>query len=301
MSIVEAWLHRGFRRLKRWLLVAITLFGIDHGAYAQPFAVQVRTAIAYGPDPQQQGDIYAPVQPVGPLPTVVMIHGGGWVEGARQTGDPIAKLVAGMGLVVFNIDYRLADEAQPRTRWPAQLADAQLAVRFLRAHAEAFGVDPARVGAMGDSAGGHLAVLLGAVHTIVPGDDSGRYSDQQTDVKAVIDEFGPTDLAALGPGFARNNIALFGTPTPSSSTLQSASPLSLVGGRVAPIYILHGTADAVVPFEQSRALVRVLRARGIKPVLVPFEGGHEYEGVPIEKVALMLNEATRWMVATLNR
>ena len=301
MNIIVVWFLRSLPRLRLVVVVASLATGFSHGAWAQGYAVQVRTGIAYGPKPEEQGDLYAPVQPMGPLPTILMIHGGGWIEGSRHADNAFAKLVAGMGAVVFNIDYRLAKEAEPETRWPAQLVDAQLAVRFLRAHAEALGVDPARVGAMGDSAGAQLALLLGALHKIVPGDEAGLYPGQRTDVKAVVDQFGPTDLAALGAGASHNNAALFGTPSPSSNLLQAASPISLMGAQVAPIYILHGTADKVIPFEQSRRLVEVLRAKGIKPVIVPFDGGHAYDGIPIPEVVRMLVDATHWMLLTLDR
>ncbi len=282
------------------ILLALGLFaGLAQAARAQPYAVQMRPAIAYGPDVAEQGDLYAPVQPMGPLPTIVMMHGGGWVEGSRQFTNGFAKLIAGMGAVVFSIDYRLASEARPDTRWPAQLADAQLAVRFLRAHADEFGVNPARIGAVGDSAGGQLAIFLGLLHKTVPGDRATLYAAQHPDVQAVVDQFGPVDLAALGASVAQSTRAMFGTAEPSGSQLLTASPLPLIGGKSVPIYILHGTADQLIPFEQSRRLADALRSKGANPVLVPFDGGHEYAGVPVETIAKLRTDAARWILARL--
>ncbi len=178
--------------------------------------------------------------------------------------------------MVFNIDYRLADISRPDTRWPAQLVDAQLAVRFLRANAAEFGINPARIGAMGDSAGAQLAVFLGVLPRIVPGDMAGLYPGQKPDVMAVVDQFGPMDLPGMGLYATHSIEAMFGTPAVSGSELLTASPLPSVGAHSAPVYIVHGEADQVVPFEQSRQLADTLRAHGVAVELVPFAGRHAY-------------------------
>ena len=154
---------------------ALALAAILAGpAAAQPSDVEVRSAIPYGPLPAEWGDLYLPAGGGSARSAVLLIHGGGWVVGSRADYELIAKSLAQAGMVAFSIDYRLAKAMNPVTHWPAQLVDVQLAVRFLRAHAAEFGIDPARIGALGDSAGGHLAVFLGVLHSIAPGDEPGR-------------------------------------------------------------------------------------------------------------------------------
>ena len=268
-------------------------------ARAQPFPVQARPEVAYGPLPDEVGDLFLPSGPAGRKPAVLVIHGGGWVGGSRHAAEGLAQLLASLGAVVFNIDYRLADKAQPATRWPAQLVDAQLAVRFLRAHAAEFGLDPARIGALGDSAGAQLAVFLGALPRVVPGDRAGLYPGLRPDVRAVVDQYGPMDLPGMGSSAAGSIDALFGLPSPSGAALLTASPLPAVTAHSAPVYILHGIGDQIVPFGQSRQLEDTLRAHGVAAELAPFNGGHAYDGVSDEEIARLQLTALRWLMARL--
>ncbi len=275
--------------------------GLASAALAEAIPVDARMDVAYGPLPSETGDLYTPAEPRGRKPAVLLIHGGGWVEGSRQAGSDLARMIAAEGAVVFNIDYRLADQARPETRWPAQLVDAQLAVRFLRAHAEAFGIDPARIGAMGDSAGAQLAVFLGVLPRIVPGDGDALYPGERPDVQAVVDQFGPTDLPGMGSYAAGSIAAMFGVAMPSGTELLTASPIPSVTSHSAPLYILHGEADQVVPFQQSRQLQDTLRAHDVAAELVPFAGGHEYRDVPADTVARLQTGAVKWLIARLRR
>jgi acetyl esterase/lipase len=287
------------RRLWLQFAVAGYLFSTATVAAAQPSAVELRADVAYGPRPQEVGDVYLPPDPKNPRAAVIVIHGGGWIEGSRKADDGLSRLIAAQGLVVFDIDYRLADKAKPDTRWPAQLVDAQLAVRFLRAHAEEFSVDPARIGALGDSAGAQLAVFLGVLPRVVAGAGSELYPDQKPDVMAVVDQFGPTDLAGMGSAGARSIDAMFGIAAPTGQALLTASPLPSVTAHSAPVYILHGEKDDIVPFQQSRQLADTLRAHDVKTELVPFAGGHEYEGMPPEDATKLQMAAVKWLVEKL--
>ena len=260
---------------------------------------EVRADVAYGPLPAEIADLYLPDNPGRRRPAVVMIHGGGWVNGSRHADDSLASVMAALGVVVLNIDYRLADLAQPATRWPAQLVDAQLAVRFLRAHAAEFGVDPRRIGAIGDSAGAQLAVFLGVLPRIVRGDQAGLYPRERPDVQAVVDQFGPMDLPGMGPAGIGSIKAMFGTATPPAAALLSASPLPSVTAHSAPMFIIHGAADEVVPFDQSRRLRDVLLAHHVRVQLVSYQGGHAFEGLdPAQTGALQL-DAVKWLAARL--
>ena len=268
-------------------------------AAAQPFPVQTQANLPYGPLPEEQGDLLSPTGTTGLRPAVLVIHGGGWVSGSRHTADAFSSVLASMGVVVFNVDYRLANKTAPDTRWPAQLVDVQLAVRFLRANAAQYGIDPARIGSVGDSAGGQLAVFLGVLPGIVPGDEAPLYPGQRPDVKAVVDEYGAMDLPGLGQYGVGSIEALFGTQTPPGEAMLTASPLPSVSARSAPMYIIHGQSDDVVPFGQSLALQAALQGKGVPVELVPFKGGHAYDGVSNDEVGKLQFGAIRWLLATL--
>ena len=117
------------------------------------------------PDEPLLLDVYRPPARPAPRPAMVLVHGGGMWTGSRADMADPARHLARAGYVAFAVDYRLVDAAAARHRWPAQLDDVQLAVRWVRANAGRYGVDPERVGAYGWSAGGQLAALLGTRDT----------------------------------------------------------------------------------------------------------------------------------------
>ena len=141
-------------------------------------------------------NVYEPIPPPRSAPAVVDIHGGGWVSGDAnlqpETLDwDVEPMLVGKGWVFVSINYRLA----PSSPWPAQIEDAKCAVRFLRANAQALHIDPTRIGAIGASAGGHLAGMLGLTGAQTSFDEGGNL-DRSSAVEAVVDEYGPTDLTS---------------------------------------------------------------------------------------------------------
>ena len=297
---------RGFARrayivLRQPRQFALAAALLASAAAPPPTQVEMRPDIAYGPLPAEQADLYLPDAPKTRRPAVVVIHGGGWVSGSRHGNDYLCNLLAARGVVVLNIDYRLADKALPDTRWPAQLVDAQLAVRFLRAHAAEYAVDPARIGALGDSSGAQLAVFLGELPRITAGDEAALYPNQRPDVKAVVDQFGPMDLPSMGTYGVGSVEAMFGTTTPPPADLLTASPIPTVTAHAAPVYIIHGQSDRVVPFDASRQLVDALKAHHVPVELVPYDGDHAYGGVSPEQIGKLQADAITWLVARLQR
>ena len=270
-------------------------------ASAQPVPVDKHPDLPYGPLPAEQADLYLPSTPKTHRPAVIVIHGGAWITGSRHANDYFANVLASMGVVVLNIDYRLADKANPQTRWPAQLLDAQLAVRFLRAHADELGIDTSRMGAVGDSAGAQLAVFLGVLPRDVPGDVASLYPNQRPDVKAVVDQFGPMDLPGMGQYGLGSIDAMFGTITPPPADLLTASPLPSVTSRSAPVYIIHGQGDRVVPFDSSMQLVNALKAHNVPVELVPYDGDHGYTGLNSDQVGKLQYNSIQWILARLAR
>jgi acetyl esterase/lipase len=288
--------HPGRAPLIKLALGLLLLAGCaSHAPPGTIYAVETRANEAYGPLPAERGDLYVPKGTATRPPVVVVIHGGGWVSGNRIADAAFAKLLAIHGIAAFNIDYRLADAANPSTRWPAQLVDAQLAVRWVRAHAREFGVDGTRVGAAGDSSGGHLAEMLGVTKQSVPGDQSALWPDQSPAVSAVAEQFAPVDLATMPPWVMGCYPPLFGTQTPTPDMLASMSPLPGITGRSAPTLIIQGTADVIVPPAQSERLQGVLRLAGVPVELVRFSGGHGYEGIDANAVFALQSRMVTWL------
>lgn len=243
------------------------------------YPVTTRVDIAYGPLPEEVLDLCLPVGSSTPRPGVVLLHGGGWIAGDQHQDDNTCSYLASMGFVAASINYRLA----PAHIWPAQLVDAQLAVRWLRAQGPTIGLDPRRVCSLGDSAGGHLAVFLGVLAAIHRGDEAAVLATESPSVACVVDEFGPTDLAALNMTAYQLSIvhSLLGGATPQSdpALYRDASPLFDVSAQSAPTLIIQGTQDDVVPPSQSLALQQAFDRVHIPVQYVSYVGGHEYTGV----------------------
>jgi acetyl esterase/lipase len=196
----------------------------------------------------------------GKHPLVVMIHGGAWIGGDREYHRNDILRLAGQGYVAATIDYRLA--GNPKNAFPAPLEDVRCAVRYLRKHAEEFGVDVSRVAALGDSAGGHLAAML-AVASEVPGDDTCAIRDEANDIQAAVIDYAPLDLRTFRRYPESIQLAtkyLLGGKDPGKHPDETAlaSPATHVDPSDPPMLLLHGTNDHVVPFAESRDFARIL-------------------------------------------
>jgi acetyl esterase/lipase len=223
-------------------------------------------------------DLYLPEKAKVSVPLVLWVHGGGWVRGSKSF-CPLLKLVP-RGYAVASVGYRLATVAPH----PAQIDDVRAAVRWLRANAKEHGLDPARVGAVGASAGGHLVALLGTADEppCPPGSPSCR-------VQAVVDLFGPSDLVDLV-----GRLADHGIPTPVDTLLGGplsknrdraveASPVTHATDDDPPFLILHGDRDWLVPLRQSERLEKALSGAGVEARLHVVRGaGHGFSGPEIE-------------------
>jgi acetyl esterase/lipase len=244
-----------------------------------------RFNIPYGPDPAQKLDLCLPPLAGTQRPAVVMIHGGYWTVGQRNAYEPLCKGAASQGMVAVTIDYRLADGSEHH-RWPAQLVDAQLAVRWLRFHAAEFGINPQHICVLGDSAGAHLAVFLAVLNRTIPGDYANEIPSVSSSVACAVDNFGPADLTA--DNFWPPNQQLFGIEGRAPAQERDASPLFLVGPTTAPIMIAHGRQDKAVSVDQSTQLYDQLKRAGVPTRLVLLNCGHEFEGLSPQEVYKVL-------------
>jgi acetyl esterase/lipase len=231
-------------------------------------------------------DFYRSVRTLAPV--VVWIHGGAWQVGSREITP--TQFLNDNGYAVASISYRFTDVAI----FPAQIQDCKCAIRFLRANAKAFGIDAAKIGVWGASAGGHLAAMLAITngHIEFEGDDG--YGSYSSDVQAACDWFGPSDLVSMldqvssidhaGPESPEGRL-VGGHISRNRQLAEIASPISHVAQNAAPMLIVHGTKDAVVPCAQSTALFNRLKDVGAEAKLLTYEGSGHGDGAFLEQSA----------------
>jgi acetyl esterase/lipase len=248
-------------------------------------------AVAVGYRPLQL-DLWVPDSAT-PPPLVVWVHGGGFMFGDRRylpetlRPNQVFDALLEAGLAVATIDYRHALEAP----FPAQLHDAKAAVRYLRAHADELGISTERIGVAGESAGAHIAALVGLTAHRPDLEGTHGVLGQSSAVDVVVDWYGPADLAtmprvALPPAIAAKLPPEMATPPEDHLTRglegaarADASPVTHVTADAPPFLLVHGTADWLVPYAQSEQLHAALTAAGVSSTLVPVEGAeHIFDG-----------------------
>ncbi|HLX65048.1 MAG TPA: alpha/beta hydrolase [Planctomycetota bacterium] len=253
-----------------------------------PAGVVAEWDVPYIPngDNSQKLDIFMPEKPGDkPLPLLVWIHGGGW-QGGSKNGPPALSYTTD-GYVTASVEYRFSQKAV----FPAQIQDCQAALRFLRANAAKYHIDPDHVGVWGASAGGHLVALLGTSGGKNAFPKIGGNDDQSDRVQAVCDWFGPADFTTVMSQAAEDknakNIFKFNSPSDPYSLLigvplnsdkaktEAVSPVHFVSKDNPPFLIVHGTHDTLVPFAQSEELLAALKKEGVEALLQPMpNSGH---------------------------
>jgi acetyl esterase/lipase len=279
------------------LLLAVVALGIviklfvfqrpQPGSQAATAGYRLQTVTYCSPDniPQLM-DIYTPASASSSafLPVVEMVHGGGWTAGSKATINsinPVPEAPQAMhgllahGFVVTSIDYRLA----PRYKFPDNIEDVKCSIRYLRAHAAQYHIDPNRIGLMGPSAGGHLVSLAGLAGRDA-GWDVGEYTDQSSAVQAVVDMFGPEYIGSGIGDPAIDDPAIFGS---NPRDLQLASPplyIASTPNTDPPFLILQGDHDDIVPPYHSLRFYNALLDAGQPAILQMVQNaGHGF--VPV--------------------
>jgi acetyl esterase/lipase len=271
----------------------LSLLALAAASTAEAQGCQTTSGITYGTyvdgNGQTQPLLLDLLQPTagGPAPLVIWIHGGGWLSGSRTPLPAQVSALCGRGYAVASVDYRLTQTAI----WPAQIQDVKGAVRFLRANAGSYSLDPGRFAAWGTSAGGHLAAVLGTtgdVPTATVGNvtvdlegTTGGNLGTSSRVQAAIDWYGATDVLQMSlyassvdhdARLSAEGKLLGGFIQLRPELAATANPITFVSADDPPFLVMHGTVDDTNPFNQSELLVDALRASGVPVTFVPVQG-----------------------------
>ncbi len=219
----------------------------------------------------QKLDLYVPKGGTR-FPLIIWVHGGGFMKGSKNQALPVEAGYLKDGYAVASVDYRFSQDAP----FPAQIEDCKAAVRWLRAHADEYHLDPKHFAAWGSSAGGHLVAMLGTAGKVKAFDvgDNLKFSSR---VQAVVDYFGLTDLAVL-PEHSQaadspESRLIGGAIRDNPEKARRASPLTYVSKDAPPFLIVHGSADPVVPHRQNELLEAALKKAGVPATLYTVQGG----------------------------
>ncbi len=218
-------------------------------------------------------DLYIPENAPRPVPLIIDIHGGGWM--ALDKTELIARGILDHGFAVASIDYRLTKEAI----FPAQIHDSKAAVRWLRTHASEYGLRSDKIGAWGDSAGGHLVSLLGVTPNKPEFEGNEGNANVSSEVQAVCDYYGPSDFLTI-PLPAADTLAdaalpklIGGLIEQNQEKARQVSPITYVSSNACPFLIVHGDKDPIVPLQQSIEFNDALQKAGVASQLYIVKGG----------------------------
>ncbi|MGC4111446.1 MAG: alpha/beta fold hydrolase [Nocardioides sp.] len=310
--------------MPRPLLAAFLLAAVIPSAFAQrdrvPEGTKAFVDVSYVTNghAKQKLDLYVPENATAPTPVVIWIHGGGWAAGDKSEGcPPLNSGFTKRGYAAVSLNYRLSGDAI----YPAQIEDCKAALRWLRAHAKEYNLDPTRFGVWGASAGGHLVALLGAAGNTREF-DVGENLDQSSAVQAVSDFYGPTDIlqmdahAVAGARLIHNarqspESRLVGGPLqekPYCDLAARVNPIPFLSKNAPPYLIVHGSVDPLVPHHQSELLYAALTKLGIPVRFHTINGAEHGRGFGGKEIGQMAadffdyrllgkeNAAAKWAV-----
>ncbi len=198
------------------------------------------------------------------LPTIFWFAGGGWMDTHHNIHLPNLVYLAQKGYVIVGVEYRDSN----KINFPGQLQDAKAAIRYIKEHADKFGVDKNKIIVMGESAGGHLASMLGTTNGIEKY-EVGNYKDQSSDVHLAVPLYGVVNPLSAKQGSATDDFdfvyrnLLGAEPEVAPELNAAADPVTFINEKTVPFLIFHGTADVVVPSKDSETFYNALQEKGI--------------------------------------
>jgi len=225
-------------------------------------------------------DIYRPLRPITtPTPAVIWIHGGGWSTGDKYPSS--VTLLAKAGFFCVSINYRLSGEA----KFPAAVEDCKCAVRWLRANAASFNVNPDAIGVWGGSAGGHLSLMVACADASAGLEGNGGWAGVSSRVQAVCSYYGPTDLTvAFGQASVDSFIGASLQQNPDA--FRRASPVFYVSADDPPLLMVHGDKDPVVPLAQSEEMLAAYQEQGLDArLIVVRNAGHGFSQIGSQPIS----------------
>ncbi|MBX5437085.1 MAG: alpha/beta hydrolase [Alicyclobacillaceae bacterium] len=214
-----------------------------------------------------------------PLPVLVWLQGGAWMVVDKDMSIPWLAEFARRGYVVASVQYRTSGEA----KFPAQIEDVKAAIRYLRAHADVYNIDPDRIAIMGESAGGHLAALAGTTSGLTTF-DKGDWLEYSSAVQLVIDFYGPTDIAQMSKfpcafdhdaPYSPESLLIGAVVGEDREKAAAVNPIRYISRGCPPFLIIHGDKDDIVPLNQSELLYDALVRNGVEATFYVLSGaGH---------------------------
>ena len=275
-----------FKRIFLLSASACISFAVRAAELPVPDSVLFEKNVEYtNPDGQHlQMNIARPKNGSGPFPAVLCIHGGGFRAGSREGYNGLCLKLAQQGYVAATASYRLA----PKYQFPAAVHDVKAAVRWLRANAKQYNIDPKRIGVTGNSAGGHLVQFLGVTTGVAEFEGNGGNPEQSSSVTCVVNVYGPSDFTqSYGKSVDAHEVL----PLWFGGNLEQerhkhiiASPLPWVTPHAAPTLLIHGTEDKYVAYEQALWMRDRLLLCGVAVELLTLEGaGHGFKDADAEK------------------
>jgi acetyl esterase/lipase len=238
-------------------------------------SIERGVVIGEGGGRELRADVYTPPAGSANGAGVLLIHGGGWVQGDRSQLRGYGILLGRVGYTSVACEYRLA----PGSRWPAQIHDVKAALRWMRANAATFGIDPGKIAVSGNSAGGHLAMMLAGTQQMAEFEGDGGNAGAGTGVAACIAYYGPALLFAPGALLSDAVRALLGRDA-TEEHARAASPLTYAEA-MPPTLLITGNKDELVPEEAAIRMYRAIADAGGKAELHVYEGApHAFDALP---------------------
>lgn len=263
--------------MKQLLVVVFAFFAIAVFAqedttikkvvYPVGYESQIDVVYNKGKGWEVKHDIYFNPKATKPTPVVFNIHGGGWNHGTKESQTGFGSWFK-MGFAVVNVEYRM----YPQATAPAAIEDVRASILYTVQHAKELNIDPSKIVVMGGSAGGHLALLAGLLQNDNKFDGDYKKVTGYT-IAAIIDKYGPADLSSANFAKYKSLVNWLGKDGDLASFRESLSPIFYVKKTSPPIFIVHGDADPIVPYQQSVDLKKKLDEVGVKNEFLTEPGG----------------------------